>query len=237
MDHTKQPVKDVLTLPVEDEPRLAQALVGAFSALSSGFAAAVFTRAALLALHREDATDPAPVNRDVSGSRRMSSALRPGASLDVDLTASVEVLQRLVDKTGVKRFDRRMEASMAKSLEAIFNGTQWMTAAELGRAARPTAANPHSVTSRWRTGGRIYGVEWRGQLLFARYQLDAAFEPLPAMASILATLDKSSPIEIASWFESPNSYLDGKRPRELLAAEPDLVREAAEDSLVGPAHG
>ena len=45
------------------------------------------------------------------------------------------------------------------------------------------------------------------------------------------------PIEIASWFESPNSYLDDGRPRDLLASEPELVFGAAADSLVAATHG
>ena len=49
------------------------------------------------------------------------------------------ILQRLVDESAVRAFDQRMEASMTKSLEAIFNGSPWLTAAEIGRAARPGA--------------------------------------------------------------------------------------------------
>ena len=134
-----------------------------------------------------------------------------------------------------ERVDKRMEAFISKSIEAIFSGTQWLTAAELGRAARSKAAIPHSVASRWRASKRIYAVERRGQLLFARYQFDAGFDPV--VTRILATLEQASPIEIASWFESPNSYLDGSRPRDLLASEPELVAEAAADSLVAATHG
>ena len=64
-----------------------------------------------------------------------------------------------------------------------------------------------------------------------------AFPSSRQQARILATLEQASPIEIASWFESPNSYLDDGRPRDLLASEPELVFGAAADSLVAATHG
>lgn len=226
----------------EEEPRLAEALVGTFSGWSAAAAASLFTRAAWLALHQPDAEPK------LQGLAKQRPAVDPAAiaSLEVvpksiaSLTFAgprMQAVQRLVDESEFRRFDKRMEASISKSIEAIFSGTQWLTAAELGRAARPKAANPHSVASRWRASKRIYAVERRGQLLFARYQFDAGFDPLPVVARILATLEQASPIEIASWFESPNSYLDDSRPRDLLASEPELVSEAAADSLVAATHG
>ena len=242
MDDTMPKSKSTAALSAEEEPRLAQALVGTFSGWSAARAAALFTRAAWLALHQPHA------EAKLQGSAKHKTAVEPAAlaSLDVvptsiaSLTSSdprMQAVQRLVDQSEFRRFDKHMEASISKSIEAIFSGTQWLTAAELGRAARPKAANPHSVASRWRASKRIYAVERRGQLLFARYQFDAGFDPLPVVARILATLEQASPIEIASWFESPNSYLDGSRPRDLLASEPELVAEAAADSLVAATHG
>lgn len=235
--------KQTATAEIDEEPRLARAFAGALRQLSAPRAAAILTRAAYLTLNRPGGPAEADAHQTQPGQilygflGTPEEALDRGTIVEAEADPRLDALKRLVDQVEVKRFDHRMEASMTKSVEAVLNGTQWLTAAELGRAARPTAANPHSVTSRWRAAKRIFGVEWRGQLLFARYAFDEHFEPLPAMVKVLKTLETSSPLEIASWFESPNSYLDGARPREVLASTPELVVQAAEDSLSGPTHG
>lgn len=146
-------------------------------------------------------------------------------------------LQGLVDTLEPAAFDRALEASMARSLQAIFAGTAWLTAAEVGRARDPEAANPHSTPARWRAAGRIFGVEHRGQTRYPRYLFDALMAPIPAAAEVLAAFGDTPPLAVASWFESPNSWLDGARPRELLATQPQRVVAAAHDHLAGPLHG
>jgi hypothetical protein len=235
--------KGIPGFQLDDEPRLARQLVGAFSSLGADRAAALFTHAAWLALRQPHGGAGAGAPRRAAPKRVVRDAeAAPQISQDIDVAGLVvdpriDALQGLIDRADFKHFDQRMEASMAKSIDAIFSGTQWLTAAEVGHAARPGAANPHSIPSRWRAAKKIFGVERRGQLLFARYQFDAAFEPMPAVARVLNILAKSSPVGIASWFESPNAFLDGVRPRELLGTAPELVVQAAEDSLVGPTHG
>ena len=234
--------KDIPGVQLDDEPRLARQLVGAFSSLGAGRAAALFTHAAWLALRQPHGGVAAGARRPSPKRVLRDADAAPQISQDIDVAGLVidpriDALQGLIDRADFKHFDQRMEASMAKSIDAIFSGTQWLTAAEVGHAARPGAANPHSIPSRWRAAKKIFGVERRGQLLFARYQFDAVFEPVPAVARVLNILAKSSPVGIASWFESPNSFLDAGRPKDLLGTDPELVVQAAEDSLVGPTHG
>ncbi|KPA88153.1 hypothetical protein PF66_05385 [Pseudomonas asplenii] len=42
---------------------------------------------------------------------------------------------------------------------------------------------------------------------------------------------------MAYWFRSDNSMLGGKRPRDLLACAPDRLMAAAQDEVLGVAHG
>jgi hypothetical protein len=44
-------------------------------------------------------------------------------------------------------------------------------------------------------------------------------------------------LRLAAWFESTNSMLGGRRPREVIGDDPKLVIEAARDHLIGPVHG
>lgn len=249
-------------IQVDDEPALAQALVGNFSKLAPERAASLFMRAAYLALHstvlhtiRQDGatatrsssnpmSPPAPSEGGAGVSPTavwVPSRAPDFAALTPDLlvgdSPAQEKLQALVDHAEVRRLDVRMQASMAKSIDAIFAGTEWLTAAEVGKAYRPDALNPHSIPSRWRAAGRIFGVERRGHLLFPRYEFDALFEPVATMSTILQVFAKLPALGIASWFESTNSYLDGRRPREMLSHDPALVVQAAEYHVVGPTHG
>jgi hypothetical protein len=210
--------KRAIAPPPDDEPRLAQAFAGALGEFSSDRAAAILTRAAYLSLHRRTmpVTDETALAK--SGVKVFEAVVLPDFLLDIDSAVDesdprLQLLQRLVDQVGAKRFDARMQASMAKSIEAILQGTQWLTAVELGRAARPSAANPHSISSRWRAAKRCFAIQWRGQLLFPRYAFDEQFEPRPAVAKVLEILGESTALELAS------------------------VVQAAKDSLVGSAHG
>lgn len=41
-----------------------------------------------------------------------------------------------------------------------------------------------------------------------------------------------SDIKIAAWFESTSSFLGGRKPRDILLTEPNLVIEAARDHML-----
>ncbi len=151
--------------------------------------------------------------------------------------AYTQAVQRILDAAPVRRFDAAKAKLESKAIDAIFAGTEWLTADELGRQHNPNARNPHSVVSRWRTASRIFGVEKAGKTLFARYQFDELWEPRPAVGEVLAVFKDYSPLRIASWFESTNSMLDAKRPRSLLARIPQKVIAAARDHALGPVHG
>lgn len=198
------------------------------------------------------AVEPDPLASDIRQlAEELASRYRglgPRAGAHVFLTAAQlalqpkpaprgTALQALVDETPVRGFDEALAASMAASLDAIFTGCEWLTAAEVGRAYQPDVVNPNSAPSRWRAASKVYAVPRRGQLLFPRYEFTEWFEPQPAMAAVLAALAGLTPLAIASWFESPSSMLNARRPRDLLASDPELVLEAAHDHVRGPGHG
>jgi hypothetical protein len=221
MHHTYPPAPH--SYAPADAQRAAR-LASEYAHLGSQQAVELFMAAARLALHLPD--------RGVAEPRAAWAADVPVAR-----AATARPVQALVDAAAYQPFDMRLAASMSKSIEAIFAGTQWLTAAELGRAYQPAVRNPHAIPSRWRSQGRAYAVDRRGQLLFPRYQFDRQFEPLPAQAEVLRTLAGLTPMAIASWFESPSSALGARRPRELLGSEPQRVIAAAADHIQGPLHG
>ncbi|WP_063829673.1 hypothetical protein [Paraburkholderia dilworthii] len=111
----------------------------------------------------------------------------------------------------------------ARSLAAVLDGTTWLI--------------PWGMAIGWGQQGKIFCVELAGRTLFPGYVFDEFGDPIPEVANILKIFCDYTPIRIASWFESTNGMLHGKRPRELLAIDPAAVVEAARHHAEGPIHG
>ncbi|WP_321898743.1 hypothetical protein [Paraburkholderia heleia] len=125
----------------------------------------------------------------------------------------------------------------AQALEAVLSGTQWLMAPTSGEQQVPDAANLQVAASRWKAEGRVFAIERAGQNLYPRYLFDESGMPIPEVEEILRVFEGYAPLRIASWFESTNSLLHGRRPRECLATVPSAVVEAARDHVAGAVHG
>lgn len=147
------------------------------------------------------------------------------------------VLQDLVDATPVRRLDESRAMLEQRAIETILSGTEWLTGDEVGSRFNPEAKNKHAAVSRWLAEGKVYAIERRGQRLFARYQFDESWQPLPAIATVLKVFEGYSSFRIAGWFESTNARLDARRPRDVIQTDPGSVLAAARDHITGPLHG
>jgi len=95
---------------------------------------------------------------------------------------------------------------------------------------RSRAKNRHALANRWRNEGRIFAVEYRGQLLHPAFQFDPeTFDPLPVISDALKALPRQdmSPWEIGLWWTADNGWLDGTRPVDVLDDQPEAVVQAA----------
>lgn len=146
-------------------------------------------------------------------------------------------LQQLVDVVEPRRPAASRIDLEKRAIDAVLQGTEWSTAAEIGQRLHAGAANPHAAVSRWQQGRRIFGIDHRGRKIYPAYLFDATWQPLPGAKAVLEVFDGDTPFRIASWFESTNAVLGGKRPRELLARDPGAVLAAAQDHRVGAVHG
>jgi len=145
--------------------------------------------------------------------------------------------QAVVDATPVRQLSPTRARLEQRAIEAVLQGTTWLTAQQVGRRHNPDAANPHAAASRWQQAGKVFAIERAGQRLYPSYVFDELGQPLPAVQEILRVLDGYTPFRIAAWFESTSSMLDGQRPRELLATHPAAVIVAAREHVTGPVHG
>ncbi|MEX3963339.1 hypothetical protein AB4Y42_14140 [Paraburkholderia sp. EG286B] len=117
----------------------------------------------------------------------------------------------------------------AQAVEAILASTQWLTYGTSG-------ATPGRWKD-WHQEGRVFAVDWGEQTLYPAYLFDGRGNPIPEVAEILKVFEGYRPFRIASWFESTNSLLRGKRPREVLSSDPTAVIAAARAHVAGPVHG
>ena len=93
-----------------------------------------------------------------------------------------------------------------------------------------SAKNRAALAARWRSDRKIFAVEHGGRLLYPAFQFDEVGRPKAVVGRILKALGPATgPWQTAIWFTTPNSWLDRRKPVELLEREPDLVIDAADD--------
>jgi hypothetical protein len=146
-------------------------------------------------------------------------------------------LQALVDASPVRRVAPAKAALEARAIEAVLKGTEWLTASEVGRRHKSDAVNLHGSVSRWQKEGKVFSILHSGVRLYPTYLFDELGNPLPAVQAVLNVFDGYLPFRIASWFESTSGMLGGKRPRQVIATDPQAVVAAAADHVVGAVHG
>lgn len=181
--------------------------------------------------------------------RRVSWISAPDARpLEIDasmLTAYKEnqdgtlhmLAQKLVDATPIRRVDPLLEKLQARTVQAVLSGTAWHSAKAVGARVDPNAANLHALASRLLKEGRVFAIERSGVKEYPDYAFDPLGNPIPAMREVLGVLSGYSPFRLASWFESTNAHLGGRRPREVLNTDPQAVISAARAHVEGPVHG
>ena len=143
----------------------------------------------------------------------------------------------IIAGTPIRSLDAVRAALEQRAIAAVFAGTEWLTADQIGRLRDPAAKNPHGTANRWRAEGKVFALTKGGILYYPRYAFDEVLDPHAAVAAVLSLLAGYSSYRVASWFESTNSHLGGARPRNGLAGKPQAVIAAARDHIVAPAHG
>lgn len=180
---------------------------------------------------REDAAEPL---------RQTLQAIAPfvaAGTLAQQDTVFRNVVDGIIAATPIRGLDATRAALEQRAIKAVFAGTEWLTAEQIGRLRDPDAKNPHGTANRWRAEGRVFALTKAGVLYHPRYAFDELLDPHPVVAQVLATLAGYSPYRVASWFESSNGHLGGARPRERLLVDAPGVLAAAARQVRPPEHG
>ncbi|VVP83060.1 hypothetical protein PS910_02145 [Pseudomonas fluorescens] len=133
------------------------------------------------------------------------------------------------------------EAKMlAAAKTEILQSNDWVTASEISDLAQFKSSNPSSQPNKWKLAGKIFALRHEAVDYFPMYGLDPShgYRPFAGLEPVISTLaSKKDGWGMAFWFASPNSYLGGKRPKDILQLSPDRVLDAARDSVAGVMHG
>jgi len=90
-----------------------------------------------------------------------------------------------------------------------------------------TSRNAALTASRWKGQKKLFAVPFGGHDRYPAFQFKDG-RPQPVVGRVLARLGgRLSPWQTAFWFVAENGWLAGRRPVDLLDADPDAVVEAA----------
>jgi hypothetical protein len=105
-----------------------------------------------------------------------------------------------------------------------------LRSSEIAELAGSRAANRAALANRWRAEQRLVAVPVGDELLYPGFQFTSEGKPHPAVGAALAALRANAQVsdwQAALWFAGPNGWLGGRRPVDVLDAEPDAVADAA----------
>ncbi len=129
---------------------------------------------------------------------------------------------------------------MVDAKSTILESGDFLPASEIAGLAGYSAKNPSAQPNKWKKDGAIFAIQHKGNDYFPMYALDAEenYRPYKALAEVLRIFGETKTgWGIAFWFAGLNSFLDDRRPQDLLRSEPELVIAAAKDEVEGIQHG
>ena len=153
-------------------------------------------------------------------------------------TATGDIENDIVKQPGANAL--REAQMLEKAKKAVWESSDWLSAADIANLAPDDSGNHDSLPSEWERTGRIFSIQYNGGDYYPGYGLDRGvlLQPHPSMAEVIKVLQtKKKGWGMAFWFASVNSSLGGKRPQDVLKTELDLVVAAAVDEVAGITHG
>lgn len=113
------------------------------------------------------------------------------------------------------------------AIASVWAGTVWIQASALAELAGCGIAQVEA----WIASGELVSLPLDGQHYIPAYSVDLHFQPLPCIASIIRIFHGGcSNLSLACWFESTSGFLRGRRPREIIARDPQRAVLAAQNS-------
>jgi hypothetical protein len=129
------------------------------------------------------------------------------------------------------------QASRHRTIEKLRTKLTWYTPAEL-YALMEGRDNAAATVATWEQEMRIFSVEDKGLVLYAKFQFDLHLCPLPIIQKILALLSRKDSWAICSWFAFRNGWIADDAgvpvaPFEVLGTQEEAVLTAARNASEG----
>lgn len=135
-------------------------------------------------------------------------------------------------------FQARNEERKQDLRQYILADAIWLTSTELSDKAGFKNRNRSAGPNGWKQRGKIFAINVDGHDRYPAYALDEAYQPLKILKDILTVFgDNTSAWSIASWMGTANSWLGGKKPKDVMKQEPAAVLHAALTEKAGAQHG
>ena len=134
----------------------------------------------------------------------------------------------------------QIEAQMAARAQArVLKSNEFYKALDINKLTSASVRNPSGALNRWKQNHQIFAIERKGTDYYPIYALsqEDGYKPYPEMKEILKTLGTKTSWGLAFWFDSPNSYLRNRSPKELMKTDRQLVLAAARNEAAGVLHG
>jgi hypothetical protein len=157
------------------------------------------------------------------------------AAVAKDKTPTVQASTHQNDKT---ERQRRHAERLAKHNAAIIEDSVWLTAHDLSQKTGFTSANPSAGPHRWKSSGKIFAIQLQGKDFYPEYALDEGYRPLPIIKKIILMFgERKTSWGLATWFGADNSWLGGRKPKDMLVSAPEQVLLAAREETLSGTHG
>lgn len=139
------------------------------------------------------------------------------------------------DEEKMARLERKMLEDTIWLRREFFRRVPVLTIEEISLAPVMLASGGRAAVEKWRSERQIFGLGDGDRAVFPSFQFDSDGSPKQIVArllSIFAQVKSRTDWDNALWFLAANDWLDGPSPIELLATDPDLVIDAAEQAVL-----
>lgn len=141
------------------------------------------------------------------------------------------------DSGGTESDEERVRR--AQTIRQLLEQGDWLTSEQLNARQAFPPADKRQPASDWKSSGRVFSVMYQDKELFARFQFDASYQPLPVIREILTLFGEVADAwALAAWFHYPSAWLvegdeKGARnvpPKDVLDRRSDVLAAAAKHS-------
>ncbi len=134
--------------------------------------------------------------------------------------------------------EQEVQASRRGTIEKLRKTLTWYTPAQLYALMEGRSEDAVARVERWEQQQKIFRVEDKGEVLYAKFQFDLQLCPVPLVQKILGVLSRKDGWAICSWFAFPNGWISDNAgvsiaPFEVLGTREDDVLTAAKNESAG----